>query len=145
MAAMKILLAVDGSKYSLDAVSCLVEHADWYRDKPEVELIAIHLPVPKLPRMGMVVGKSQIERYYQEEGEQMLAAAKKKLDAAGIGYDARVLVGPVAETIVEHAKKKGCDLIYIGTHGRSATGKLLLGSVALKVLQLSSIPVLLVK
>ena len=54
---MKILLAVDGSKYSLDAADNLIAHADWYREKPVVELLTVHLPVPKLPRMGLVVGK----------------------------------------------------------------------------------------
>ena len=33
---MKILLAVDGSKNSLDALDCLIEHAGWYREKPQV-------------------------------------------------------------------------------------------------------------
>jgi nucleotide-binding universal stress UspA family protein len=142
---MKILLAVDGSRFSLDAVDNAIEHADWYRDKPQVELVAVHLPVPKLPRMNLVVGKNQIERYYQEEGEAMLAVAKKKLDAAGIGYNARILVGPIAETIVAHAKKTKCDLIFIGTHGRTPTGKLLLGSTAAKVTHIATIPVLLVR
>ena len=65
---MRILIAADGSKYSLDAVNCLIEHADWYRERPVVELLTVHLPVPRLPRMGLVVGKNQIERYYREEG-----------------------------------------------------------------------------
>ena len=142
---MKILLAVDGSTYSLDAVACLIEHADWYREKPTVELLTVHLPVPKLPRMHLVVGKNQIERYYQEEGEAMLAGAKKKLDAAGIRYNASILVGPIAETIVAHGKKTHCDLIFIGTHGRTAAGNMLLGSIATKVMHISTIPVLLVR
>lgn len=142
---MKILLAVDGSKYSLDAVDSLIEHAGWYREKPQVELLTVHLPVPKLPRMGLVVGKNQIQRYYQEEGEAALAAAKKKLDAAGIVYNASILVGPIAETIVAHAKKANCDQIFIGTHGRTATGKLLLGSTAAKVTHIATIPVVLVR
>jgi nucleotide-binding universal stress UspA family protein len=142
---MKILLAVDGSKYSLDAVDCLIEHADWYREKPSVELLTVHLPVPKLPRMNLVVGKNQIESYYREEGEAMLAVAKKKLDAAGIGYKANILVGLVAETIVAHAKRTRCDLIFIGTHGRTAAGNMLLGSVATKVMHIAATPVLLVR
>jgi nucleotide-binding universal stress UspA family protein len=142
---MRILIAADGSKYSLDAVNCLIEHADWYSERPVVELLTVHLPVPRLPRMGLVVGKNQIERYYREEGEAMQAGARKKLDAAGIRYKASVLVGPVAETIVAYAKKTRCDLIYIGTHGRTAAGNMLLGSVATKVLHLSAIPVLLVR
>ena len=142
---MKVLIAVDGSKQSLDAVQCLVEHADWYRDKPRVELLTVHLPLPKLPRMGMAVGKGQIQRYYREEGEARLAAARRRLDAAGIEYTATVLVGPVAETIVKRAKEARCDLIYIGTRGMTAVGKALLGSTATKVMHISDTPVLLVR
>ena len=142
---MRILIAVDGSKNALDAVDCLVGHAAWYREKPEVELVTVHLPVPKLPRMGMAVGKGQIDRYYQEEGEARLAGAKKRLDKAGIAYQARILVGQIAESIVKHAKDKRCDLIYIGTRGMSELGKALVGSTATKVLHIAEIPVLLVK
>ena len=46
---MKILLAVDGSKGSLAAVQCLIDHADWYRGKPEVMLVTVHLPVFPVP------------------------------------------------------------------------------------------------
>jgi nucleotide-binding universal stress UspA family protein len=141
---MKILLAVDGSKYSLDAVDSLVDHAGWYRESPEVELLTVHLPIPKLPGFSLAVGKSQLQAYYQEEGEARLAPAKKKLDAAGIKYTARVFVGPTGETIVKHAKDAGCDLIYIGNRGMSAASALL-GSTASKVLNLSTVPVLLVK
>lgn len=142
---MKILLAVDGSKFSLDAVDCLIEHADWYRGKPVVELVTVHLPVPKLAGMGMAVGKNQIQRYYEEEGEAALAAAKKKLTKARIEYKASVLVGQVAESIVQHASKTRCDQIFIGTRGNTAAANLLLGSVATKVLHISNTPVLLVR
>ena len=138
---MKILVAIDGSKPSLKAVQQLIVHSDWYRERPKVELLAVHLPVPRVAHTN----KAQLERYYREEGESMLAAAKKKLDGAGIPYQARVLVGPVAETVVKHAKEQRCDLIYIGTRGMSELGKALVGSTATKVLHISDIPVLLVK
>ena len=142
---MKILLAVDGSKPSLAAARLLVEHADWYRDKPEVELLTVHLPVPKLPVMSAAVGKAQIARYYEEEGEANLAAAKKVLERAGVDYRASILVGPIAETIAKHAKSARCDLIYLGSHGRSAMADVLIGSTASKLLQISDVPVLLAK
>ena len=142
---MKILLAVDGSKPSLDAVKLLIDHADWYRDKPEVELVTVHLPLPKLGRMSAVVSKKQIEEYYREEGEQCLAEAKKQLERAGIAYQPRILVGPIAETIAKHAKEAQCELIYIGTHGRTGIAGALVGSTASKVLHISDVPVLLVK
>ena len=138
---MKILVAVDGSKPSLKAVQTLIDQSDWYREQPEVELLTVHLPVPRVAHTN----KAQLERYYQEEGEAMLAPAKKKLDAAGLRHQARVLVGPVAETIVRHAKAARCELIYIGTRGMSEIGKALLGSTATKVLHISDTPVLLVK
>jgi nucleotide-binding universal stress UspA family protein len=142
---MKVLIAVDGSKQSLNAVQCLIDHADWYRQKPEVDLLTVHLPLPRLRGMGAVVSKSQIQRYYQEEGEARLTAARRKLDAAGIKCEATVLVGPVAETIVKRAKDKRADIIYIGTRGMSEIGRALLGSTATKVLHISDTPVLLVR
>jgi nucleotide-binding universal stress UspA family protein len=142
---MRILLAVDGSKQSLDAVQFLIDHAAWLRDAPELELVTVHLPVPKLPGMGAAVGKAQIEKYYQEEGEKQLAAARRKLDEARVRYEHRVLIGPVAESLVKHAKDKRCDLICIGTRGHTELGKALVGSTATKVLHISDIPVLLVK
>jgi nucleotide-binding universal stress UspA family protein len=138
---MRILIAVDGSKPSLKAVQLLIDHCDWYRSRPEVELIAVHLPVPAVGRLP----KAQLERYYVEEGGKMLAPAKRKLDAAGVKYQPHVLVGPVAEAIVKHAKDKRCDLIYIGTRGMSELGKALVGSTATKVMHISDTPVLLVK
>ena len=138
---MKILVPVDGSKPSLKAVQTLIEHCDWYRQAPEVELLAVHLPVPKVAHTN----KAQLERYYQEEGQGMLTAAKKKLDAAGITSTTRILVGPVAETIVKHAKAKGFDQIYIGTRGMGALGQALLGSTATKVVHIAETPVLLVR
>ena len=81
----------------------------------------------------------------REEGEQNLAAAKKVLERAGLAYNARVLVGPIAETLAKHAKSSRCDLIMIGTHGRTAIADALIGSTASKVLHIADVPVLLAK
>ena len=142
---MKILLAVDGSKHCLAAVDSLIEHARLYRAKPEVELVTVHLPVPAVGRMGFGPSKAQLQKYYDEEGAQTLAPAKKKLDAAKLPYAARILVGPIAETLVKHAKDARCDMIYIGTRGMTAAANALLGSTATKLLHLSTVPVLLAK
>jgi nucleotide-binding universal stress UspA family protein len=136
---MKILLAVDGSAHALGAVKCVIDHADWYKEKPQIELLTVHLPLPKLPGLGTTVGKTQIQRYYEEEGAQALAEARKALDRSGLRYEARILIGDPADTIVKHAKKNGCDVIAIGTPSKW------IGSVANKVLNTSDVPVLLVK
>jgi nucleotide-binding universal stress UspA family protein len=46
------------------------------------------------------------------------------------------------EAIVEAAKKKRCDLIFMASHGRTGLGALVLGSQTTKVLTHSKIPVL---
>ena len=142
---MKILLAVDGSKPSLKAVDALIAHAKWFREAPQVELVTVHLPVPKLRGMGVVVSKGQIQQYYDYEGNANLADAKKKLATAGIEFQASILVGPVAEAIVNHAKDSRCDLIYIGTRGMTAAANAVLGSTATKVLHTATVPVLAVR
>jgi nucleotide-binding universal stress UspA family protein len=142
---MKILVAVDGSQCSLKAVSNLIEHVNWYNGPLTVELVYVNPPLPYEGRVGAVVGKRQIARYYQEEGEVALAGAIKMLDAAGIRYTANILRGSIAEVIARHAKARKCDIIFIGTHGRTAAGNMLLGSVANKVLHIADVPVLLVR
>ena len=142
---MKILLAVDGSKSSLHAVDSLIAHADWYRERPTVELVTVHLPVPRLRGLSKLVSKAQLREYYREEGEAQLAEAKRMLEDAGIDYEQRVLVGQVAELLVAHAKAKRCDMIFIGSRGMGAARNMLLGSTATRVLHLSSVPVLVAK
>jgi nucleotide-binding universal stress UspA family protein len=142
---MKILLAVDGSKHSLAAVDFLIKRAGWARDTLEVELVTVHLPVPMVGRMGVGPSKAQIQKYYDEEGGSSLKPARKKLDAARVAYQPKVLVGPIAETMVKHAKDAGCDMICIGTRGMTAAANVLMGSTATKVLHLSPLPVLVVK
>lgn len=142
---MKILLAVDGSPNSLDAVTTFIEHLDWFRDPPEVRLIYVHLPVPKIGGMASAVSKDTLARYYAEEGEQALAKARKLLEDAKVKFSAEVLIGRPAETIVAQAAKEGSALIYMGTRGLDAVSNVLVGSIATKVLHLAKTPVMLVK
>ena len=142
---MKILLAADGSTHSNKATETLIKHAALYKDVPKVFLLYVHLPVPKLHGMSKVVSQEMINRYYQEESEEALATSKRLLEKAGVLNHAQMLVGPVAETIVKQAEAQGCDLIYMGTRGMGGLKNVLLGSNAIKVLHIATIPVVLVK
>ena len=141
---MKILLAIDGSDASQRALASLIGHVQWFRDKPEVHLLHVHLPVP----VGLAVhhvSKEALDRYYREEGEAVLAEARPLLDQAGLMVTQHIHVGHPAEVIVRLAEEIGCELICLGTHGRGAVAGALLGSVAGKVLHLARMPVLLAK
>lgn len=141
---MNILLAVDGSEISLRAVDSLVAHVRWFSEPPTIHVLHVHLPIP----VGFALhqlGHDALDRYYREEGEAVLAPAMEKLAVAGITVVPHIHVGHPAPTIVKLASELSCELICLGTHGRGAFGTALLGSVAARVLQLSSVPVLLAR
>lgn len=141
---LKVLLPVDGSPSALRATQTLIETLGWYKDPPQIELLAVHLPVPKVPNMGAFVSKDMIQKYYDDECAAMLAPSRKLLDSAGAKYTAHQLTGPIAESIVEQAKQSGADMIYMGTRGMSPLANMALGSVASRVLHLCHIPVMLI-
>jgi len=79
--------------------------------------------------------------------EQLLSDAARKASVAGV--DARIHrrdgeVGAVAAVILAFAKKYGCSLIVMGTHGRRGLARLTMGSEAEQVVRESTVPVLLV-
>jgi nucleotide-binding universal stress UspA family protein len=63
----------------------------------------------------------------------------------GISVEYYLREGEPAEEIVKLANETGCDLIVVGSHGRSGVERLLVGSVAEKVLRAAHRPVLIVR
>ena len=142
---MKILLAVDGSKNSLDAVNALIKHADWFRETPKVTLVHVRLPVPRIGAFGAGPSKTALANYYNEEGAKCLAKANRLLDKANVPHVNEILVGEPAAKICKLAATGKADLICMGSRGLGAAANLLFGSVATKVLHGAKVPVLLVK
>ena len=141
---MKIMLPVDGSDCALRAADHLIAQCAWLRDVPEIHLLHVHAPIP-IGRVQAHVGHETLQVYYREESQAQLLAAQQKLDAAGIFLTTHIHVGMPAEVIANLSAELGCDLIIMGTHGRSGVAGLVMGSVANRVLHLSGAPVLLVK
>ena len=141
---LKVLLPVDGSEAAVRATEALIRMLSWYKERPAIDVLAVHLPVPRLPNMNLVVSEESIERYYAEETDAMVAPSAKALDAAGVTYSVHRLVGPIAESIVDHARRSGADMIVMGTRGMTALSNMVMGSVTTKVLHLAHIPVLLI-
>ena len=141
---LKILHPVDGSESASRATRQLIAALGWYRERPRIDVLTVHLPVPRFPNMSVVVGEDTIERYYAEEFDRMLAPSRKALDAAGVAYETRHRVGPIAESIIEEAKASHADLIFMGTRGMTALSNVVLGSVATRVLHLAHLPVMMI-
>ena len=140
---LRLLLCIDGSESSLRAVDYVIKTADRYKEAPELHLLNVQPPLTG--DVTMFIRHDQVQQFHNDEGKKALAGARKKLDAAKRPYESTVAVGHPAETIVQYAREKRCDQIYIGTRGLGPITGMLLGSVTTKVLHLSDLPVLLVK
>ncbi len=141
---MKILVAIDGSSHANATLEALVKRLSWFREKSAITLLYVHLPLPQGAAASWV-GKSTVQRYYDEECEQVLSVASKFLDAQGVAYETKSKIGDPAHEIVSLAAAEGFDLIVMGTHGHTALANLVMGSVATKVLASSKLPVLIFK
>lgn len=84
----------------------------------------------------------------RETGENVLAEARAKVEAAGLGVDAVLrdsFAGRVCDLVLEEARDWPAELIVIGTHGRRGVRRLFMGSDAELVLRMAPVPVLLVR
>jgi nucleotide-binding universal stress UspA family protein len=141
---MKVLVAIDGSDSALRALRYVLEHPDMFGGTPEVILVNVHLPIPS-PRAKAVLGADVIAQYYHDEAEETLAPARAMLAGTACKVIERPVVGQPASQILAAAQQHGCGMIVMGTHGRGALGTLFLGSVAMRVIAESPVPVLVLK
>jgi nucleotide-binding universal stress UspA family protein len=80
-----------------------------------------------------------------EEGLDNLKERLQQMKPHGCAVEYMLAEGVPAEEIVNIARDKHCDLIVMGTHGRTGLGRLLMGSVAELVVRRAACPVLTVK
>lgn len=139
---MKVVIAIDGSPSSMRAVDYVLTHHEVFGAKPEITLVNVHLPVPS-GRAKQWVGKEILDAYYSEEAEAQLAPARERIKAAGRTASELKLIGNPGDEIAKAGK--GQHMIVMGTHGRSALGNLVMGSVATRTVAVSDTPVLLIK
>jgi len=140
---MKILIAVDGSAYSLAAARHVARLAAALRAKPEVELLHVHAPIP-YPGAAAAAGRQAIEDYQRDTSREALAAAERQLRTAGIAFRSSWCVGDVATEVDRVARKRGVDMVVCGSHGRGALANLAMGSVATRLIATVSVPVIVV-
>lgn len=139
----KILIAVDGSDLSLDAV----HHAlSLLRGGLRATVVLAHVQEPAtLYEMVTTRDPDLIAAASLEAGQHLLASARALIEATGTDYETDVGVGDVAHTLVDIAERRGCDLIVIGARGQGAIANALLGSVSQALVQASPVPVTIVK
>jgi universal stress protein A len=138
----KILCPVDFSRPSIEALKAAGELAQQY----SAEMILVHVvqPVHPVPAPGVPAGFA-IQDYYDER----IAAARKSFAEIvaekipkGVAVRTKVVRGQAADEIVREAESEGVDIIVTATHGWTGWRRFVFGSVAEKVIRLSSCPIL---
>ncbi|MBX9694500.1 MAG: universal stress protein [Cyanobacteria bacterium] len=141
---MKIMVAVDGSECSRDAVDFVAERA-WKNDD-EFMIVTVVEPIPTEYGLGLVLDGNEFTQEHRDASELVANLGlilREELPANN--SDAKVLSGLVVEQICQWARVWGADLIVMGSHGRKGFQHFMLGSVAEEVLRTAPCTVEVVK
>jgi len=142
----KILIPTDGSPLSVQSASAGIEFAH----SVGAEVVALHVTQPFAATIGFdgmaaayAITDESYEKAAAEQAQEYLQTVLDMATAKGVKAESLSVSNfNVADGIVQAAVDKECDLIFIGSHGRSGLSRLLLGSVTAKVLSLSTLAVL---
>ena len=154
---MKLLIPVDGSPASLNALKKAVEIANQYHFQGKIISVADVNSVPGYSRNqklwsqvdGSMIADSSKEiqesdhiRKIKENTQKMMEEMIAQIDFKGMEFEKAVLAGEPSDEILKIAKKEEIDLIIMGNRGESKVKRLFVGSVTQKVISQASCPVL---
>ncbi|MDQ7787239.1 MAG: universal stress protein [Thermodesulfovibrionales bacterium] len=142
---MNILVPVDGSKYSMDAVKAALDFAK--TKKAEIHLMTV---TPFLAGLDLELSAKEADSVnvsMKRRGEEVLEKAAAMFQAEGVSVKTILMSsGSPANEILEVAEKKKMDLIVIGSKGLGGKAtRFFMGSVASKVVGHALCSVLVVK
>ncbi len=137
-----ILIPTDGSECSLRAAELGISLAKVLG----AEILAIYvIDTLILEEIAKGAEKEVVEKELKEKGERYLKYVTGLAEKEGLKAEAILAKGEPHDQIVHYAKSKGASLIVMGTYGRRGTERILIGSVAERVIEYAPCPVLVVR
>ena len=133
-----ILLATDGSIYSKAAADKAIDLAKFYGGKLKV------VSGVDVPSEFYAEAPDAVEDL-TKKAEGFVVNVKEKAEAFGIATATYIREGEAYKVIADLARNEKADVIFMGSHGRTGLKKLLMGSVAERVIGHAPCPVLVVK
>jgi nucleotide-binding universal stress UspA family protein len=140
---MKILLAVDGSHATKRMLSFIAAHDEMLGVENSYRVLNVVNPLPHFA--GPALGRQTLDTHYNEEAEVVLRPIRSFIQQQSWQAEITHAVGQPAEVIATIADKEKFDMVVMGTHGHSALGNVVMGSVATGVLARCQVPVLLIR
>ncbi|OWT58339.1 universal stress protein [Candidimonas nitroreducens] len=142
----KILIPTDGSALSAQAANKGV----CFARQIGAEVVALYVTQPFAATVGFdgmaaayAITDEDYEKTATEQAQKYLKSVLDRAATAGVKASGKAVSNfNVADGLVQAAEDEKCDLIFIGSHGRSGLSRLLLGSVTVKVLGLAKTAVL---
>ena len=138
----KILVPTDGSEHSIHAAEYAISIAKTH----EAEIMVVYvMDEVAIDKFSEVAEREMVERELKMDGQRNVNYVLGLAEKAGVKATSMVAKGRPFEQIVNLAKGLNIDLIVMGTYGYRGAERILLGSVAERVIEYSSCPVLVVK
>ena len=139
---LKIMIAVDGSEPSLDAV----HHAiSLVRQGLQAHFVLAHVQQEASLFELATQDSDMIAAASVDAGMHLVAPAVALVRAAGISYEVEIGLGEPAAALADIAESTGCEQIIIGALGQGGVRRALIGSVSREIARLSNVPVTIVK
>jgi len=137
----KVLVAVDGSEYSMNAAEYAISITKAYSS----QLIALHVVTSDVNTIASTFSPQMEE--IKKNAQEFFDKIRRKGDTnSDIPLRTELIASSsVVGGIIDFAEKENIDLIVVGTRGRSGLKRLLLGSVASGVVNYAHCPVMIVK
>jgi nucleotide-binding universal stress UspA family protein len=137
-----LLVSVDGSPNADRAVAFAIRMARAVQGM-KIILLNVQEQLERWYQHGLASDSSR--EHLRQQGQAQAAAARRALDESGCSYEFLIVFGKPAETIVQAARDHGCSGIVMGTRGLGELQNVFIGSTSFKVVQLTELPVTLVK
>ena len=140
---MKILLPVDGSAHTKRMLAYIAAHDELLGPGHEYTLFTAVIPVPAYA--ATFLQRKTLDDYANEQANEVFQPIRAFVDQQGWKVRLAQVTGHAPDAIAAEATAGKYDLIVMGTHGHSAVGNVVLGSVAVGVLAQCKAPVLLIR
>ncbi|MBY0509192.1 MAG: universal stress protein [Rhodospirillaceae bacterium] len=136
----KVLVPIDGSKNSIRALAYIALRA---RRGENIQAHVLFVQPTALP--SLYVTRSMIKDWQKAERDRVFSNPKIKTLTKRLKAHICLETGDVAEAILKAARKYRCAEIVMGSRGLGRLKRLILGSVATKIIHASPVPVTIVK